>query len=55
MYAYSSTKNFYIFDKLTGNLESLLIIPFEKEEVNGMVVSAADEKNFETLAIYSDT
>ena len=56
VYAFSSTKNLYIFDKKTGKLVSLLLIPLDKpDELNGMVVSAIPNQSDETMVIYSLT
>jgi WD40 repeat protein len=39
VYAFSSTKNLYIFDKKNGKLVSLLLIPTDKTEINGFLVA----------------
>lgn len=38
VYCFSSTKNLYIYDKKSGKLVSLVMVPIAKTEVNGMVV-----------------
>ena len=47
MYALSSTKNLYVMNKKSGKLESLLLVPFGKEEVSAMVTGK------DSLVIYS--
>lgn len=53
VYAYSTNKNLYIFDKKTGKLESMLVVPNDKVEINGMTVSTSFNDLRETMVIYS--
>lgn len=55
MYAFSSTKNLYIFDKISGKLVSLLLVPINEIEINGIVVAPFRESQAETMIIYSLT
>lgn len=45
VYAFSSTKNFYIFSKQNAKLVSLLLIPTAKAEINGLLVAGLGAKN----------
>lgn len=47
VYCFSSTKNLYIFDRKTGKLLSLMLIPTSKPEISGMVVGSE-----ESMVIY---
>lgn len=52
VYCFSSTKNLYIFDKKSGKLVSLILVPTAKAEVNGMVVGFNQAKREETMVLY---
>ena len=55
VYAYSSTKNLYIMDKSIGKLILLLVIPFDKVEINSMIVGRTENIDNESLVVYSRT
>ena len=47
VYCFSTTKNLYIFDRKSGKLLSLLLVPTSKQEINGIVIGSE-----ETMLIY---
>ena len=44
-----------MFETKSGKLESLVLIPNDKTEINGMNVSASKKEQRETLVVYSLT
>eukprot|EP00347_Sterkiella_histriomuscorum_P009760 403339996 len=55
VYAYSTNKNLYVFDTMSGKLEALVLVPNDKVEINGMNVSSNKKMLQETLVLYSLT
>jgi len=52
VYCFSSSKNLYIYDKKSGKLVSLIMIPISKTEVNGMIVGFDMSKKEESMIVY---
>ena len=52
IYCFSTTKNLYIYDKKSGKLVSLIMIPLSKTEVNGMIVGFDMSKREESMIVY---
>jgi hypothetical protein len=52
VYCFSSSKNLYIYDKKSGKLVSLIMIPISKTEVNGMLVGFDMSKREESMVLY---
>lgn len=52
VYCFSSSKNLYIYDKKSGKLVSLIMIPIAKTEVNGMVVGFDLGKREESMVVH---
>ena len=52
VYCFSSSKNLYIYDKKSGKLVSLIMIPISKTEVNGMLVGFDMSKREESMILY---
>ena len=52
VYCLSSSKNLYIYDKKSGKLVSLIMIPLSKTEVNGMIVGFDMSKKEESMIVY---
>ena len=52
IYCFSSSKNLYIYDKKSGKLVSLIMIPISKTEVNGMLVGFDMSKREESMILY---
>ncbi len=53
VYAFSSAKNLYIFDKSNGKLVSLILIPIDEIEIHGIISTLDKRINQESLIIYS--
>lgn len=52
VYCFSSSKNLYIYDKKSGKLVSLIMIPISKTEVNGMLVGFDMSKREENMILF---
>jgi hypothetical protein len=52
VYCFSSSKNLYIYDKKSGKLVSLIMIPLSKTEVKGMLVGFDMSKREESMIVY---
>jgi hypothetical protein len=52
VYCFSSSKNLYIYDKKSGKLVSLIMIPIAKAEVNGMFVGFDLGKREESMVVH---
>ena len=52
VYCFSSSKNLYIYDKKSGKLVSLIMIPISKTDVNGMLVGFDMSKREESMVLY---
>jgi hypothetical protein len=52
VYCFSSSKNLYIYDKKSGKLVSLIMVPISKTEINGMVVGFDMGKREESMLLY---
>ena len=52
VYCFSTTKNLYIYDKKSGKLVSLILVPTAKAEVNGMIVGFDHATQEETMVLY---
>jgi hypothetical protein len=50
VYAYSTTKNLYVYEKKSGKLMGIILVPNDRQEISGIQVS----KN-ESLIIYTTT
>ena len=53
IYAYSSTKNLYVFEKKSGKLESIILIPTDKAEISGMEVGTMMDQDM--MIVYTPT
>ncbi|CDW71757.1 wd repeat protein 61 [Stylonychia lemnae] len=53
VYAYSSSKNLYVFDTYSGKLQSLILVPNEKIDINGLQIATDYKDLIESAVIYS--
>ena len=51
IYAYSSTKNLYVFERKSGKLESIILIPTDKAEISGMELGTI--MNQDNMVVYT--